>query len=267
MKNVFVFVAIFLSPFCWSVDSEAINEVIEDTKNTAKETQSLQDKKQADVVLLKQQLALKEVELTLLKKANEDAKAAVEQAKAAKSSGNLDEANKAKAEAEQTLNNVVIRSEENQELDYSQYFSFGLAVLNYSSPYVKQAEVLGGNVRITDTVDQRITPWLQAQYIFDGWWPGSSHIKPGIFVGVGLGSESNFLETFGIGGMISMKRTSWGDKVNTGALNIGLGVYTSKVQKLADGIEEGQPLPTGVESIRFKTESDVGIMLNLSFSI
>ncbi|MCG7900716.1 MAG: hypothetical protein JAY85_19930 [Candidatus Thiodiazotropha weberae] len=148
-----------------------------------------------------------------------------------------------------------------------EYFSFGLSVLHFKDPHIESAEVRNGVVRVTDKIDNRVTPWLQAQYIFDGTISNWNYVKPGIFLGVGFGPEGNSLDTFGVGGMLSMKRTKWSDKEDTRSLNIGLGLYTTKVKRLPKDAQEGMALPEGVESVPFIKENETGLMLNISFSI
>jgi hypothetical protein len=162
-----------------------------------------------------------------------------------------------------------------EELD--KYFSFGIAVMFFDDPHIEDAEVRGGVVRITDQADKRVTPWLQTQYILDGWWddpqgehwyePHTSHVKPGVFLGVGLGQNGSSLDTFGVGFMFAMKRTPWSDKTDKNSLNIGLGWYTTKVNHLPNDAQEGDTLPAGVESVPTLTESESGWMINMSFSI
>lgn len=147
------------------------------------------------------------------------------------------------------------------------YFGFGIAVMHFKDPHIEEAVVRSGIVQISQTVNERVTPWLQTQYIFDGVWENNRYVKPGIYLGVGIGAEGNALDTFGIGGMLSMKRTPWKEKNDTRALNIGFGFYTTKVKHLAKDAIEGQPLPAGVESVPLLTETDKGMMLSIGFSI
>lgn len=137
--------------------------------------------------------------------------------------------------------------------------------MRLSTSEVETAEVRGGTVRITEETETRIAPWLQAQYIFDA--VSSRYLKPGVFVGVGLGSNGSSFDTFGAGVMVSMKRTPWSDKVDKNALNIGIGWYTTKYRTLAEDTPAGQPLPAGVESVQYNRRNQSGVMLNISFSI
>jgi hypothetical protein len=143
-------------------------------------------------------------------------------------------------------------------------FGIGLAVIRLRKPQIDTAEVRGGVVRIVDETKTRITPWLQAQYVYDKW--GGPYLSPGMFVGLGLGSSGTTFDTFGIGVLLAQKRTRNTDKTDTRALNVGLGVYTTKYKTLSDEAEEGQPLPAGVESVNYRTKSQSGLVLTVSFS-
>jgi hypothetical protein len=147
----------------------------------------------------------------------------------------------------------------------SEYFSVGLAVIHLRDKQVNTAEVRGGIVRVVDDTDNLITPWLQVHHIFKGF--RSESFKPGIFFGVGIGPSGNSFNTFGSGLVLSFKRTPWSDRENTGALNVGVGYFTTQYKTLADDTPEGQPLPPGVESPAYRTRNTSGWMLNLSFSI
>lgn len=149
--------------------------------------------------------------------------------------------------------------------DLLSYFSAGLAVMRLSTPEVETAEVRSGKIRITEQTETRISPWLQAHYIFDA--VPTDYLKPGVFVGVGLGSNGSSFDTFGAGVMLSMKRAPWSNKADKNALNIGIGWYTTKYRVLANDTPDGGTLPTGVESVQYLRQNQSGVMLNISFSI
>jgi hypothetical protein len=147
-----------------------------------------------------------------------------------------------------------------------QNFSAGIAVLPLKRPEVETAEVRGGLVRVTDETRTRVVPWLQAQYIFPSpTWNKS--VRPGLFVGVGLGANGSSFDTAALGVLFALKRTPWSNTTDTSSLNIGFGYFTTKYRALAADTPEGSALPTGVESIQYIRRNQEGLMLNISFSI
>jgi hypothetical protein len=146
-------------------------------------------------------------------------------------------------------------------------FTIGVATLFLPRSNIESAEVVGGNVIVTREQRHRVTPWLQANYFWDGWAArkGFTHTAPGIFVGVGGGANGDFLNTVAIGGMLGFKRKRLGDPTDKASLNLGVGYYWSTIRRLANGIEEGMPLPDGVESPLLVDRTVNGPMLNVSF--
>lgn len=147
-----------------------------------------------------------------------------------------------------------------------QNFSAGIAVMPLKHPEVETAEIRGGLVRVNDETRTRVVPWLQAQYIFPSpTWNKS--VRPGLFVGVGLGANGSSFDTAGLGFLFALKRTPWSNTTDTSSLNIGFGYFTTKYRTLAKDTPEGSALPTGVESIQYIRRNQDGVMLNISFSI
>jgi hypothetical protein len=150
--------------------------------------------------------------------------------------------------------------------DFLAHFSVGAAVLLFDSPMVETAEFTGVNRRviITESRDHLVTPWLQANYVWDAaynrrfWFSEST--MPGIFAVVGMGSDGSFLDTFGIGAQLSFRRLAPGK-----SLNLGVGYYFSSKKELASGIVEGEPLPVEYDQIKYRRKSADGVMINLSF--
>lgn len=175
-----------------------------------------------------------------------------------------DELVKAKAEAEKLKAEESKRQDEMNSL--LQNFSAGIAVMPLKRPEVETAEVRGGIVRVTEETRTRVIPWLQAQYIFSSpTWNKS--VRPGLFVGVGLGANGSSFDSAGLGFMFALKRTPWTNSNDTSSLNIGIGYFTTKYRTLAPDTPEGAPLPTGVESVQYIRRNQEGVMLNISFSI
>lgn len=172
-----------------------------------------------------------------------------------------------------------------------QNFSAGLAVIFISGEeHVDKYSVRGQP--ITDATGQTISigqthvdrdksnivmPWLETHYIWDSAWYNckegefglcTSHTKPGFFVGVGLNPTSSALDTFGIGLLLSSKRTAWSKKGNDNdAVNVGIGWYTTQITVLAKDTPEGKNLPQGYSSPATHDKTITGPMLNISFSI
>jgi len=150
--------------------------------------------------------------------------------------------------------------------DFLAHFSVGAAVLLFDTPLVETAEFTGSDRRVVVTDDRThsVTPWLQANYVWDaaydrGYW-FSKTTMPGIFAGVGMGPDGSFLDTFGVGAQLSFKRLAPGK-----SLNLGVGYYFSSKKELADGIVEGQALPTDYDQIKYRRRSAEGLLINLSF--
>ena len=150
--------------------------------------------------------------------------------------------------------------------DFLSNFSIGAAVLIFRDPSVETAEFVGENriVVVTESKKHSVTPWLQANYVWDaaydrGLWFAKS-TAPGIFAGVGMGPDGSFLDTFGVGGQIAFRRIA-----KNKSLNLGVGYYFTTKRELADGIIDGEKLPADFDQIKIVKKSATGLMLNLSF--
>ena len=155
------------------------------------------------------------------------------------------------------------------EKNFTANFGGGAAIFFLNRPQIDTAVISGGNVVVTKQRSHRVGTWLQANYIWDGAkvpvFGSRGYTAPGIFVGLGSGANGEFLDTFGGGFMIALKRTRKSDTSNKQSLNLGVGYYFSTIKRLADGIIENKPLPMGFESIQYKESSASGFMANLSF--
>lgn len=60
--------------------------------------------------------------------------------------------------------------------------------------------------------------------------------------------------------MWSLKRSPIADKSNNAAFDIGMGYVSTKTQRLADGIVENMPLPSGEESVRLRRRDTRGVL-------
>jgi len=165
---------------------------------------------------------------------------------------------------------TTVRSDE--ENTFLRQFSVGVASMNLRTPEIRKASVGGGVVRIDESSQYRNAFWLQTNWIVDkkpfGWslWPSS--IRPGIWAGLEVGTDSKLLNGIAAGLQVSFIRLQKGSNgESTSAVNFGYGRYRSSIQTLADGIEAGKPLPSGLESVSYAQRSITGKMWMLSLNV
>ncbi len=145
-------------------------------------------------------------------------------------------------------------------------FGFGLGATFLGGHEVKAAIVENGLVRVTQEERVRVSAWLTTQYLFDRF-PIGLYTSHGPFVAAEVGSDVNVIHSLAAGYMISWKRTALTDPKHHSALNLGVGVAVTHIQKLGSGLEEDAPLPEGVESIRYKTTSSISLLVLFSFTV
>lgn len=84
----------------------------------------------------------------------------------------------------------------------------------------------------------------------------------GPFVAVQAG-EGELIQAVGAGIMVGLRRPGEGSD----SFNMGLGLLIDlNVRTLGEGIEENEPLPEGETTIRFKEQSQAGLMIMSSYS-
>jgi len=141
--------------------------------------------------------------------------------------------------------------------------SFGVGVgVSYSEDErVSEAELAADNtIRATKTETQEPRVILESHYY--GWCSiarcneGSFGIGP--FFGI-VAKDDKLISAFALGAMVGWKDTK---RTDSDGFSIGLGVLLdSDVSSLADGFEEGQPLPPGETEPQFEEKSRWGVLL------
>ena len=123
---------------------------------------------------------------------------------------------------------------------------------------VKSAEVVDGIVRVTDEENGIPRLVLEGHYFF-GADDGFAH---GPFVAVQPG-DNEIINAAALGYMVGLKRQGSEDE----SWNLGIGIVADpNVQILGDGIDANKPLPGTEESVRYKEETQYGLMLLFSTS-
>lgn len=125
---------------------------------------------------------------------------------------------------------------------------------------IKSAELVNGIVRVTD--EENGIPRLVLELHNFYWDKGNWGYGP--FVAVQAGDEE-IINAVAVGVMMGLK---YGNKESNGrSFNVGVGIVADpNVQIFGDGILENQPLPAGETEIRFKEETQYGVMLMFSSS-
>jgi len=139
-----------------------------------------------------------------------------------------------------------------------------------SDERVQSAEVVNNIVRITNEDNSVARIMLESHYFFK---PNKSFLNVveknqwgwGPFVALQPGSDE-IIEAIALGWMIGFKREGQ-QTDDTSSWNFGLGlVVDPNAQTLGSGLNANSPLPDGEEGIRFKEESQLGILFLTSFS-
>jgi len=131
---------------------------------------------------------------------------------------------------------------------------------------VKKASIIDDIVRIEDAKNTRARVMFESHYFFKpkrrllGLEPDMWGIGP--FIAAQPGSDE-IIEAIGFGIMLGFRR----DPVKSESFNVGLGwVMDPNTQILGDGINKNQPLPGNEKDIRYKQDSQAGIMGIISFT-
>ncbi|MFN3931383.1 MAG: hypothetical protein ACK4JY_06490 [Brevundimonas sp.] len=130
---------------------------------------------------------------------------------------------------------------------------------------VEEAELINGIVRVTDENDSRARIMLESHFFFT---PDHSFLNVaagdwgiGPFVAVQPGTDE-IIEAAALGVMIGFRRPDTGDSFNVG---LGLAIDPD-TRMLGDGLVADQALPVGETAIRYKEESQLGVVLLTSFT-
>jgi hypothetical protein len=136
---------------------------------------------------------------------------------------------------------------------------------------VESASVVNGIVRVENENNAVARIMLESHYFFK---PASKSFLQmveagnwghGPFVALQPGTDE-IIEAVALGWMVGFKRAGAPSNA-TNSWNIGIGlVVDPNVQVLGEGLEPNQPLPPGETQVRYKEESQVGILILTSFS-
>lgn len=125
---------------------------------------------------------------------------------------------------------------------------------------VKSARVVGGVVHIEEESKAQLGFILEAHRYISDAPTGNTKKVHGPFVGIILNGE-NGLDSGIVGYM-----WGWRQRGSTQTMNIGLGLSISpRAQVLGDGVNEGQPLPSGETEVRYKKTTIYGYAITVSF--
>lgn len=145
-------------------------------------------------------------------------------------------------------------------------FGLGIGISDLSRADVLETQIEQGLVRVTDSEKTKRGLWLETHYLLDRYAFGK-YASHGPFFGIQVLEGDDVIKSVALGYMISLKRSPIKDKTSKTAFNLGLGLHTTKIKVLGNGIVEDQALPTGVESVRLKSKDETGVMLMFSVSV
>lgn len=139
---------------------------------------------------------------------------------------------------------------------------------------IKQAQVVNNIVRATEVENLRARIVFESHYLFtpkgnlfglDNDGKDRRNWGLGPFVAF-QGGTDEVIQAIGAGLMLGFRRQS-DDPKATDSFNIGIGVmYDLSAQVLGDGILENQPLPPGETEVRYRNQSQSGLLVMTSYS-
>jgi hypothetical protein len=160
--------------------------------------------------------------------------------------------------------------------DLKDNFKFGVALgyEHYRRDYVNSASTVGTTriVNVSDSEAYKASIWLETHYMFFDTAQHFLHwnyTAPGFYVGArALGPNSDLFDAFSVGLLMGFKRTKIGtvppkDQV-ADSINLGFGPVWHRTQVLADGIEEGKPLPAQYNDVTLDKRDEVSWMVMVS---
>jgi hypothetical protein len=140
--------------------------------------------------------------------------------------------------------------------------SLGIAVIGMSKPEIVTATIENGIVRVVEKRSMRASPWLQTGYV----WPGNGNsVSWGFFVGAEVLSGNKLINAVGIGPLMQIKRSDGSNGKKP--INLGVGIHWSTMQVLGNGLSEDQKVPEGTETIRYKSITKPGVVINFSMDL
>lgn len=152
-------------------------------------------------------------------------------------------------------------------------FGVGLGLETYRGSHVNEAKLFGPTrtVRIIDEQDSNTAVWLETHYTWDGIaakYLGRTHSAPGFYVGVRLlGENDKVFDAFSAGFLWAFKRTRLDDHQSNAAfesINVGFGPVWHRTRRLANGIKDGEPLPSEFSDIEYKKGDEITFMFMVS---
>jgi hypothetical protein len=118
--------------------------------------------------------------------------------------------------------------------------------------------------RVTDSQQYRRELWLETHYLLDYFCVGERPVGHGPFVAANLVGDGGILSSFALGYLLAFKQDN--DRNSNSSLNFGIGLQSSSLNVIGDGLEENKPLPPGVTEPRLKKVDDFGVVLMISFT-
>ncbi len=201
-----------------------------------------------------------------------------------------DPANKTVIVADKDTTVVVTNNYKPATVGYFQ-FAPAIGLEGYSDKYIKEAETYGSCnlVRVSDSYDMNASLWFMGQYVGQDLARSMdrTHVAPGIYFGVkGIDTNGEVFDGFSTGLSLVWFRDGLSDSNERAeddsllpsdaprdqskwfqTINISAGPVWHRTQTLADGIEEGRPLPSTYDQIEYKTEDEIGWVFMVSGSL
>jgi|GEM_PF-6548109 len=164
-------------------------------------------------------------------------------------------------------------SEEAKKIDGidSWKLGFGLGVEQYRDDYIESASIHGDTkiVTVDQSFETRPSAWLTVNWNI---WGLNTNIdqsscidlcntKWGLFAGVKLlDANSQAFSSFALGPQVSFQ-------TKMSVISIGFGWVTHGTKTLANGIQEGAPLPSQYDEIAYKEGTENSYMLMMSIGV
>ncbi|WP_206675458.1 hypothetical protein [Solimonas terrae] len=144
-------------------------------------------------------------------------------------------------------------------------FAAGIGVTFLKHANVNDATLENGVVRVTDETKNQRALWLETHYQIYQWSHQTYGFGP--FLAVQLdGQNGGLFDSVAGGFMIAMNRSGKTGPFTNLGFNVGYGWVSTSVKRLGDGLEEGQPLPSGVEVPYYRKHDEIGHVLMFSFT-
>ena len=135
---------------------------------------------------------------------------------------------------------------------------------------VKVARVVNGIVRVEVEENTEARIMLESHYFFQTrtrflWAVDKANWGHGPFIALQPGTDE-IIETIGLGWMVGFRKPDDNGQASSASWNFGMGIVVDpNANVLGDGIEANQPLPAGETEIRYKQETEAGVLFISSF--